>query len=36
MKWLIPVVIALVIPAFFVALWMRSRSNKTKGKDANR
>jgi hypothetical protein len=35
MKWLVLLIIALVIPAFFVLLWLRNRANKRKPKRKN-
>jgi len=32
MKWAILIVVVLVIPAFFIAIWIRSRANRKKGK----
>jgi hypothetical protein len=31
MKWLIPLGVLLVVPAFFVLVWLRSRANARKG-----
>lgn len=32
MKWVFLIVVALVLPAFFLAIWVRSRANRKTGK----
>jgi len=32
MKWLIPLAVFLVVPIFFVLMWLRSRSNAKRKK----